>query len=69
VSARRRELVDALRLAHAEAARLSEIVVVLLALERHDSAELSAAKQEWQIASNHAMQLHAELRLIAPESD
>ena len=64
VSSRRIELLDALRVAHAEAARLSEMIVALQASGAEDLQQFRELTRNWQVASDRARALHDELRAL-----
>jgi hypothetical protein len=69
VKARRRELVDELRFAHLEAARLSESLVALKAERTADPTDLFVTGQAWRLASDRATQLRDELLSITRSSE
>jgi len=60
----RRQLVDELGFAHAQAARLSESLQALQAERTADPGDLFVTRQAWQLASDRAIQLRDELRSV-----
>lgn len=64
VTSRRIELLDALHVVHAEAARLSEMIVALQASGADDLQRFRELTRRWQIASDRAKALHDELRAL-----
>ena len=64
VSSRHFELLEELHVAHAEAARLSKLMIALQTKGAGDQAELQGVVKDWQLASSRTMELHGELRAI-----
>jgi deoxycytidylate deaminase len=64
VSSRHIELLEELHVAHAEAARLSKLMIALQSGSAGNPSELRGVVKQWQLASTRTMELHAELRAI-----
>ena len=64
VSNRHFALLEELHVAHAEAARLSKLMIALQSRSAADQSALQTVVKEWQLASTRTMELHAELRAI-----